>query len=245
MVCRLKSAFQSSLTCSLGCYFAPYGQFQWRFPLAVQLIPTTILLIGSFWLPFSPRWLLSQGRSDEAWRVTQKLHASKSDPDDNFAHAEYAQMQAQIDFERQHNAVGTLAQAKLAFSQKSFLKRLGLGFLVQFGNQCTGALVINNYNTILFSGLGITGGMPLLLLGFFNLVTVPGNLFNGLFVDRFGRRRFVMTGCIGIIICLSGEAAITAQFVETGSSNQVGLGWGVAFIFSFVAFYSSCLDATM
>ena len=172
-------------------------------------------------------------------------------------------MQAQIDFERKRNAVGTLAQAKLAFSQRSFLKRLGLGFLVQFGNQCTGALVINNYNTILFSGLGITGGTPLLLLGFFNLTTVPGNLFNGLFIDRFGRRRFVLTGCIGIIVCLSGEAAITAQFVETGSTNQVGLGtfsiapslftdsaeqglgWGVAFIFSYVVFYSSCLDATM
>lgn len=50
----------------------------------------------------------------------------------------------QINFEREHNAVTTFGQAKLAFSQKSFLKRLGLGFLVQFGNQCTGALVINN-----------------------------------------------------------------------------------------------------
>ena len=154
-------------------------------------------------------------------------------------------MQAQTEFERKDNAVGTLAQTKLAFSQKSFLKRLGLGFLVEFGNQCTGALVINNYNTIFFSGLGIKEGMPLLLLGFFNLTTVAGNLFNGLFIDRFGRRRFVITGCIGVIVCLSGEAAITAQYVETGSKNQVGLGWGVAFIFSYVVFYSSCLHATM
>jgi MFS family permease len=87
--------------------------------------------------------------------------------------------------------------------------------------------------------------MPLLLLGFFNLVTVPGNLFNGLFVDRIGRRRFVLTGCIGILVCLSGEAAITAIYVETGSNNRVGLGFGVFFIFAYVAFYSSCLDATM
>lgn len=230
---------------SAGCYFAPYGQFQWRFPLAVQLIPTSTLLLGSFWLPYSPRWLLSQGRSEQAWKVTQRLHASTKDPNDDFARAEYSQMQAQIAFERKHNAIGTLAQARLAFSQRSFLKRLGLGFLVQFGNQCTGALVINNYNTILFSGLGIKGGMPLLLLGFFNLTTVPGNLFNGLFIDRFGRRRFVITGCIGIIVCLSGEAAMTACFVETGLTNQVGLGWGVAFIFLYVVFYSSCLDATM
>jgi len=108
-----------------------------------------------------------------------------------------------------------------------------------------GEQVINNYNAQLFSGLGVKGGTPLLLLGFFNLVTVPGNLFNGLFVDRIGRRRFVMTGCIGIIVCLCGEAAITGQFVEKDSANRVGLGFGVFFIFAYVVFYSSCLDATM
>ena len=191
--------------------------------------------------------LIGKDRAEEAWEVTRKLHANKKDPNDNYAHAEYAQMMAQITFERQHNAVTTLEKGRLAFSQRSFLKRLGLGFLVQFGNQCTGALVINNYNAQLFSGLGVTGGTPLLLLGFFNLTTVPGNLFNGLFIDRFGRRRFVLTGCIGIIFCLSCEAAMTAEFVEshTNPPNRVGLGFGVFFIFFYVVFYSSCLDATM
>jgi len=76
--------------------------------------------------------LLSQGRLDEAW--TERLHASKNDPTDNYEQAEYRQMSAQIRFERNHNAVGMSGQAKLVFNQKSFLKRLGLGFLVQFGN---------------------------------------------------------------------------------------------------------------
>lgn len=242
--------FSYSLTgfVTYGCYFASYGQFQWRFPLSVQLIPCTVLFVGSFFLPESPRWLIGKDFNDQAWDVTRRLHENKKkDPNDSYAHAEYSQMMAQIQFEKHHNAVGMLKQARLAFSQKSFLKRLGLGFLVQFGNQCTGALVINNYNTQLFAGLGIKGSTPLLLLGFFNLVTVPGNLFNGLFIDRFGRRRFVLTGCIGILVCLSCEAAMTAIFVENPakSGNRVGLGFGVAFIFTYVAFYSSCLDATM
>ena len=139
-------------------------------------------------------------------------------PEDSYARAEYAQMISQINFERKHNAVGhTSASTTRVQPEVVPEKRLGLGFLVQFGNQCTGALVINNYNAQLFTGLGVTGGMPLLLLGFFNLVTVPGNLFNGLFIDRIGRRKFVITGCIGIIFCLSGEAAMTARFVDTNS----------------------------
>lgn len=55
-------------------------------------------------------------------------------------------------------------------------------------------------------------------------------LSHSLLIDRFGRRRFVLTGCIGIICCLSGEAAITAQFVDTHSTNRIGLGFGVGFI---------------
>lgn len=132
--------FSYSLTgfVTYGCYFAPYGQFQWRFPLSVQLIPCIILFAGSFLLPESPRWLIGKDQTDLAWEITRKLHRNEKDPEDTYAHAEFAQMMAQINFERQHNAVGTIAQAHLAFSQRSFLKRLGLGFLVQFGNQCTG-----------------------------------------------------------------------------------------------------------
>jgi len=49
--------FSYSLTgfISYGCSFAPYGQFQWRFPLAVQMVWPGILFVGMFWLPYSPR----------------------------------------------------------------------------------------------------------------------------------------------------------------------------------------------
>lgn len=77
------------------------------------------------------------------------------------------------------------------------------------------------------------------------MVTVPGNLTNGLLVDHIGRRKFVIMGCISLCIILSVEAALTAQFAETGSTNKFGLGFGVAFIFLFPVFYSVCLDATM
>lgn len=239
--------FSYSLTgfVSYGCSFAPYGQFQWRFPLAVQIIWPVILFVGMFWLPFSPRWLIVKGREEEAWETLRRLHASKNDPEDSYAHGEFRQMKEQIRFEQERNAVGTFAQAKLAFSRKSYRKRLGLGFLVQAGNQFTGALVVNNYQTTFYNGLGISGRLPLLLVGCFNFVTVPGNLANGLLVDHVGRRKFVILGCTALCIILSVEAALTAQFAETVSNNKVGLGFGVGFIFLFPVFYSLCLDATM
>lgn len=239
--------FSYSLTgfVSYGCSFSTNVTFQWRFPLAVQAIWPLVLFTGMFFLPYSPRWLLSQGREEEAWNTTRKLHANIKDPDDTYAQAEFRQMKEQILFEREHDAVGFLAQARLSFSRPSFRKRLALGFLVQAGNQFTGALVVNNYQTTFYNGLGITGKLPLLLVGCFNFVTVPGNLMNGLLVDHIGRRKFVITGCASLCVILSVEAALTARFAETRSTNKVGLGFGVAFIFLFPVFYSICLDATM
>lgn len=111
--------------------------------------------------------MLSQQRDDEAWEVTRRLHATKDDPDDSYAHAEFRQMKMQIDRERERDAISPLGQARLTFSRKSLLRRLALGFMVQFGNQATGALCISNYFINFFHGLGIKSPTSLLLLGQF------------------------------------------------------------------------------
>jgi MFS family permease len=84
-----------------------------------------------------------------------------------------------------------------------------------------------------------------LLVGCFNFVTVPGNLISGLLVDYFGRRKFFLCGAASLCVVLCVECALTARFADTGSTNKVGLGFGVAFIFMFPVFYSLFLDATM
>lgn len=51
------------------------SEFSFRLPLLLQLLPATLLAIGTSFLPFSPRWLASQGpsRSQETLQVLSKL----------------------------------------------------------------------------------------------------------------------------------------------------------------------------
>lgn len=36
-------------------------QIAWRLPLALQCVPSLVLAVGTFFLPYSPRWLMNRG----------------------------------------------------------------------------------------------------------------------------------------------------------------------------------------
>jgi hypothetical protein len=42
-----------------GTYFAKNAAFAWRFPLALSCLFPLILILGSPWVPESPRWRTS------------------------------------------------------------------------------------------------------------------------------------------------------------------------------------------
>jgi len=146
-------------------------------------------------LPYSLRGLLSQGRrEEESWDTTRRLHANKKDPEDTYARHEFRQMKEQILFESEHDAFGFIAQSRLAFSRPSFRKRLALYFPSKRVTSLLTRWSSTTTRPLSTTGSSITGRLPLLLVGCFNFVTVPGNLLNGLLVDYIGRRKFVITG---------------------------------------------------
>ncbi len=49
------------------------GEWAWRLPFLLQLIPGLILGAGILFLPFSPRWLVSKGRDQEALSSLSRL----------------------------------------------------------------------------------------------------------------------------------------------------------------------------
>jgi MFS family permease len=101
-----------------------------------------------------------------------------------------------------------------------------------------------DYQVHIYNQLGLNGGIPILLLAIWNVFGMLGNM-NGaiLLMDRFGRKNVFMLGIASTAACLAAEAALTKYFVQTGSTNRVGLGFGVFFIFLYVVFFASCMDA--
>jgi MFS family permease len=229
----------------LGSYFAKSGALAWRFPLALQALFPIILLIGSIWLPRSPRWLITKDRMEEARNILARLHRTKDDPNDDFSGAEFDLMVAQVQLERSliGGASGTIGRWKTLFSRPSYRKRAILGFGLMFGMQGVAPLVINNYQVILFPRLGVGPALSLGLYSVYLGIALVGNFTCGLIIDRLGRRMCFFIGLTGCLCALTGEAIFTSFAVH--SANKVILGFGVFFIFFYIPWWSTFCDPSI
>lgn len=113
-------------------YAGDSSSFQWRFPLAFQVAPALLLLVGMVWLPESPRWLIEIDRNEEGLRTLRKLHYDGSN--DAWIESEYSEIRATISAERAITAPGWTVMFKVP----QWRNRLVLGTLVQVFTQLTG-----------------------------------------------------------------------------------------------------------
>ena len=105
----------------LGIYFIK-SNASWRLLLGLQLLPSALMLIGSFWMPFSPRWLALKGRYEECLQVLKRMHGDAYDK--TFYLREYHQIRAQIEYDKKER-LGMRA----IWSRPSYRKRFILVFM--------------------------------------------------------------------------------------------------------------------
>lgn len=124
------------------------SDWAWRLPLIIQGIPAVILAIGIWFLPYSPRWLVKQGRYDEALKSLGRLR--NADTDDQLIQIEFLEIQAECLFERRmfaknfpgqaekwaHNRwLSELAQYAQIFQSKDAFKRVAIASCVMVAQQ--------------------------------------------------------------------------------------------------------------
>ncbi|KAK9367893.1 general substrate transporter [Lipomyces kononenkoae] len=207
-----------------GCSYAT-GSFQWRFLLAFQCLPALIVLVGIFWLPYSPRWLLERERDDEALAVIKRLHGHKGEAYEDIR-TEFYQMREQLRFEKSQYVAGWSE----LFTRPSNRKRLILAVLVQAFTQLSGINVINYYQTDLYKGLGMSGHMYL------RPCRTSANLICLFYVDTWGRKKTLWITGIIMTIDMTLVMGLSGGFVH--SNNTVTKGFIIAFIFCFTIIYS-------
>jgi sugar porter (SP) family MFS transporter len=154
------------------------GQLGWRWMFTAVAVPATGLLIGALLIPESPRWLVTKGRKDRALRTLARVGG----PD--YADIEVQEIQRTV----------TAARVKSAMPWGI----LTIGVVLAVLQQWSGINVIFNYAEEIYrdAGYGISDTMfNIVLTGAINCVFTLAAIG---YVDKFGRRAFMLLGCAGI-----------------------------------------------
>ncbi|KAJ5131991.1 hypothetical protein N7448_006149 [Penicillium atrosanguineum] len=218
----------------LGFYFVK-GSSQWRGPIALQMALPVIILSGLYWMPESPRYLLSTDRHEEARDIIFRMHSSPLDPEHEFARREFFQMKKQILLD-----AGFATSYWSLLKKSSMRKRLAMTVFLEFVLMSSGILVILNYGSIIWKSLGFDTVQILNFQCGFQLAGFVFNVIAMTFVDRV-RRPWLIAG--GLLGCGALVGILTAlQSFYLGTENRAGLGACVAVIFLFQATFSLTLD---
>lgn len=192
------------------------GEEAWRWMLGVQALPALLYFVLVFFVPESPRWLVKEGRPDEALKVfvgigeprpaeaVEKIKAS--------LHVETGGGRESV-FNGQYN------------------KPILYAVVLAMFNQLSGINAIMYYAPRIFEMTGLAKDTALLQAVSIGVTNMLFTLLAISVIDKFGRRTLLIIGSVGMVISLG---LVTHAFY----TKQYG-GYAVMFyLVGFIAFFA-------
>ena len=192
----------------------------WRYMFGLAALPSIGLVIGMWWLPDSPRWLISKSKVDEARKVLKRARTT-ADVDPEIKDIQHGMAQ------QGEGGMAGLLQPALRMPMI-----VGLG-LATF-QQITGINTVIYYAPTIFKFAGISAAGPAILAGA-GLAAVMWcfHLLAIFLLDRVGRRPLLLTGVAGQIVGLIILGA-AFQFPQLASfKSDVAIGGLVIYVACF------------
>lgn len=200
----------------------------WRLPLAIPLAFTIWILALAFCFPESPRWLVQQGRIDQAKQVMSILEDIPIDS--STIQMEIASIEQACEAESHRKA-----SFKVIFTNgpQRLLYRTCLAILINFFAQMTGANAISYYATTIFrESLDFPARQSSLLAAGVLTWKIFSASLAYFIVDRFGRKPLFMVAGFGMSLSMS-CLAICVFFIKEAAAGKAA----VFFLFLYMAFF--------
>ncbi|CAI6274502.1 unnamed protein product [Periconia digitata] len=164
------------------------GDWSWRIPSLLQIVPSLLQICTVFLLPESPRWLVSKDREEEAFAVLVKYHA-EGDASSTLVQAEMAQIKTTIKLEMENSKQSWMDMVRTPGMRRRVLIAVMMGLFTQM----SGNTLLSYYSNLLFDMMGYTTTYAKTRI---NIANQCWSLINGVFialvVTRFRRRWMFM-----------------------------------------------------
>ncbi|CAL4916326.1 unnamed protein product [Urochloa decumbens] len=222
--------------------------YGWRAMLGLGALPSAALAVGVYAMPESPRWLVMQGRTEEALAVLRRECGTEDEAQVRLAEIKAA---AGLPADSAPGVPAPKSSGKGVWKELFLhptppVRRILVAALgVHFFNHLTGIEAVLLYSPRIFKAAGIASRNEVLAatvgVGVTKTVFI---LVAILLVDRIGRRRLYLASLAGIIASLACLGlGLTVIEHSSGAPDHHGAArWAVALaiatVFTFVASFS-------
>lgn len=193
-------------------------EFGWRWMLGSEVIPAAIFFLLLFLVPESPRWLLANGQPEKARDILTRINGAKA-----------LEIEAEIK--------STLNQEKGSLRElfgKKYRMALIVGVVLALFSQITGINAIIYFAPEIFKSIGMgveSAFFQTILIGVINTLFTFVAIW---LIDKAGRRKLLLGGVSGMILCLLGTGLCFYFEIFSGP-------WLLLFILGFIASFATSL----
>ncbi len=176
----------------------------WRPMFYMGIFPAIILFVGMFFLPETPRWLMSKGHEKEGRRVLQKIEEPE------MIDAAIQLMKDELEKDAQQASWKELFKP---WMRNALIIAVGIMFFQQF----VGINTVIYYSPKIFLKAGFEGNEAAIWASVsVGVVNVLFTILSLYLIDRLGRRKLYFIGTAGIVVSL--------LFMGLGFALQTQLG---------------------
>lgn len=208
----------------------------WRWMFWMELLPAAIFLVGLFFIPESPRFLVVKGRREEAGAVLGRL----------FGEREGGEKVAEI--ERSLSADHSPKLSDLKAPGGGLRKIVWVGIGLATFQQLVGINVVFYYGAVLWQSVGFTESDALLINVVSGAVSIAAVITALLLIDKVGRKPLLFWGSVGMAVTLAIMAAAFSQATLESGSLQLSDGVGTIALLAanaYVVFFNASWGPVM
>ncbi|WP_346837666.1 sugar porter family MFS transporter [Microbulbifer sp. SAOS-129_SWC] len=187
------------------------GYAAWRWMFWMELVPAAVFLVGLYFIPESPRFLVASGNRDGAQQVLGRLFGETAGSD------KVREISASLADDHKPRLKDLIDPAS------GKLRRIvwvGIGLAVF--QQLVGINVVFYYGAVLWQSVGFTESDALLINVVSGAVSIGAVIAALLLVDKIGRKPLLWFGSIGMTITLAIMVGAFSQ-ASVDASGSVSL----------------------